>query len=323
MSWPRQGSHNSLENPKFERKSWISWVWGRACQEKFGGCPPPECSTTTNNPSQWHYVATRLMAHMGTCSPDEMNGLHWLWHQRAGLPIPATMLRHSISAIPGSTSAEGYASGHQRPRFQEVPEPASQTARHNSPRSHGGPPAAVGSPSGTHGSPLRPFAPRWDQGSRHAPGMRNRTPDRYQEARNPDQSRRRSRTQHPPQHGELSSMRVRTEAVEAPTTRRPDRHRLPPIPCTGPRGLAPTGRTSPPFPRRPSERNRQRSILAPTRQQTVNRARLPPPSQSVRPVRCRGDGTPRTRGQRDLQQTSNPNRGWGDEPSKALLARRA
>ena len=28
MSWPRQGSQNSLDNPEFERKSWISWVWG-------------------------------------------------------------------------------------------------------------------------------------------------------------------------------------------------------------------------------------------------------------------------------------------------------
>ena len=43
MSWPRQGSQKTLENPKFEFKSWISWVWGRACQGKLGGCPPPEC----------------------------------------------------------------------------------------------------------------------------------------------------------------------------------------------------------------------------------------------------------------------------------------
>ena len=46
-------------------------------------------------------------------------------------------------------------------------------------------------------------------------------------------------------------------------------------------------------------------------------ARPPPPSRSHRPVRCRGDGTLRTRGKRDAQQTSNPNRGWGDEPLKA------
>ena len=46
MSWPRQGSQNSLEKPKFERKSWISWDWGRACQGKLGGCPPPNLFTT-------------------------------------------------------------------------------------------------------------------------------------------------------------------------------------------------------------------------------------------------------------------------------------
>ena len=58
-------------------------------------------------------------------------------------------------------------------------------------------------------------------------------------------------------------MRVRTEAVEAPTTRRPNKHHLPPIPGAGPRGPTPSGRTSPPFPRWPSERDRQRSTQAP------------------------------------------------------------
>ena len=32
---------------------------------------------------QWHYVATRLIAHMGPYNRDEMNGLNWQWHQRA------------------------------------------------------------------------------------------------------------------------------------------------------------------------------------------------------------------------------------------------
>ena len=43
MSWPKQGSQHFLEKPKFEKKSWISWDWGRACQGKLGGCPPPKC----------------------------------------------------------------------------------------------------------------------------------------------------------------------------------------------------------------------------------------------------------------------------------------
>ena len=46
---------------------------------------------TMNHPSQWHYVATWLMAHMGAYSPDEMSGLHYQWHQRAALRIRAGM----------------------------------------------------------------------------------------------------------------------------------------------------------------------------------------------------------------------------------------
>ena len=155
---------------------------------------PHSPPTTMDLPSQWHYLATRLMAHMGTYSPDEMNVLHWLWHQRVALRIRTAMQRHNIWAIPGSPGYQGHASGHRRPRFKELLEPPRQTARHDSPRYHQGPPAGVGSPSGTHGSPLRPFAPQRDRGSPHTPGMKGRTPDRHQKARNPDQCRRCSRT---------------------------------------------------------------------------------------------------------------------------------
>ena len=161
----------------------------------FGYRTAPQAPPTTmDHLSQWHYVATQLMAHMGTYSPVEMNGLRWLWHQRAALRIRATMQRHNIWAIPGSPGSRGHASGHRRPRSQDVPEPPRQTARHDSPRRHQGPPPGVGSPSGTHGSPLRAFAPRMDQGSPHAPEMKGATPDRHLEATNPDGSRRGSRT---------------------------------------------------------------------------------------------------------------------------------
>ena len=69
--------------------------------------------TTMGHPGQWHYVATRLMAHMGTYSPDEMKGLHWLWHQRAALRIRTAKQRHSIWAILGSPGYKGQAWGHQ------------------------------------------------------------------------------------------------------------------------------------------------------------------------------------------------------------------
>ena len=74
---------------------------------KFGhrtGHTPP---ATMDHPGQWQYVATRLMAHMGAYSPDEMNGLHWQWHQRAALRIRATMQDHDIWEVPGSPGYQG------------------------------------------------------------------------------------------------------------------------------------------------------------------------------------------------------------------------
>ena len=55
--------------------------------------------TTMEHPSQLHYVSTRLMAQMGTYSPAEMNRLHWQWHQRRALRVPAAMQRHNIWSI--------------------------------------------------------------------------------------------------------------------------------------------------------------------------------------------------------------------------------
>ena len=109
---------------------------------------------TMDHHGQWHYVATRLMAHMGAYCLDEMNGLDWQWHQRAALRIRTAMQRHNVWDIPGSPGYQGHASGHRRPRSQEVPEPPMQAARRNSPGRHQGPPPGVGSPSGTYRSPL-------------------------------------------------------------------------------------------------------------------------------------------------------------------------
>ena len=86
---------------------------------RTGHTPP----ATMDHPGQWRYVATRLMAHMGAYSPDEMNGLHWRWHQRAALRIRTAMQDHDIWDIPGSPGYQGHTSGHRRPRSQDVPEP--------------------------------------------------------------------------------------------------------------------------------------------------------------------------------------------------------
>ena len=154
-------------------------------------------SATMDHPGQWHCVATRLMAHMGAYSLDEINGLHWQWHQRAALRIRAAMQRHNIWDIPGSPGYQGHASGHGRPRSQDAPPLSKQVARRNSPERQQGPLAGIGFPSGTYRSPLRPFAPRRGQGSPDTSGMQGDTPEQHQETRNPSRSRRRSCTPHP------------------------------------------------------------------------------------------------------------------------------
>ena len=158
------------------------------------GHTPP---ATMDHPGQRHYVANRLMAHMGVYNPDEMNVLDWQWHQRAALRIRATMQEHNIWDIPGSPGYQGHDSGHQRPRSQDVPEPSSQAARRDSPERPRGPPPGMGAPSGTYRSPLQPLSPQRGPGSPHTSGMQCVTPEQHQETRNPGRSRRRSRTPPP------------------------------------------------------------------------------------------------------------------------------
>ena len=83
-----------------------------------------------------------------------MNGLHWEWHQRAALRIRTAMQQHNIWDIPWFPGYQGHASGHQRPRSRDVPEPPRQAVRRNSPERQRGPPAGMGSPSGMYGTPL-------------------------------------------------------------------------------------------------------------------------------------------------------------------------
>ena len=160
---------------------------------RTGHTPP----ATIDHAGQWHYVATWVMAHMGAHSSDEMNGLHWQWHQRAALRIRATMQDHDIWEICGSTGYQEHAPGLRPPRSQDVPEPPRRAARRNSPECPLGPPPGVGSPSGAYRSPLQPFAPRRGPGGPHASGMQGGTPEKRQVTRNPGRSCRRSRTPPP------------------------------------------------------------------------------------------------------------------------------
>ena len=129
----------------------------------------------------------------GAYSPDEMNRVHWQWHQRALQRIRTAMQRHNIWApwVPGLPGTRLRPPATTVPRAPAAPRPA---ARRTSPGRHQGPPPGVGSPSGTYRSPLRLFAPRRDQGSPHTPGVHGSTPERHQETRNPGRSQRRSRT---------------------------------------------------------------------------------------------------------------------------------
>ena len=271
---------------------------------------------TMDHPSQWHYVATRLMARFGAASTDKMNGLHWLWHQRAALRIRTVMQKDNIWAIRGSPGYRERASGHRRPRFEEVPRPPRHAARHNSPGRHQGALPGVGSPSGTYRSPSD-SSPRGGTEAALTPQGCRATCQSGTRRQGTLAAPGAAAARRLPQHGESSSKRAWTEAMEVPRTQASNGHRLPPIPNGGPRGPAPSARTSPPFPRQPSELNRQRSTQTPTRQQTVRPARPPPPSQGRRPACCQGNGTPRTHGQGDPRPTNGPNRGWGDKPLNA------
>ena len=128
---------------------------------------------TMDHPCQWHYVATWVMAHMWAYSPDGINRLHWLWHQRAALRIRATMQEHNIWAIPGSPSSQKHALGHQRPRSQEVSEPTRQTASHSPPETPPGATTWCGFPPRHTGKPPPTSCPG-DEGrdTRLAPGSK-------------------------------------------------------------------------------------------------------------------------------------------------------
>ena len=159
----------------------------------FGHRTGHTAPATMDHRGHWHYVATRLMAHMGAYSPDEMNGLHWQWHQRAALRIRATMQDHDISEIPGhrATKDTPQATGGRGAKTSQSP--PGKGARQNSPERPRGPPPGMGSPSGTYRSPLQPFAPQRSPGSPHTSGVQGGTPKQRQETRNPGRSRRRSR----------------------------------------------------------------------------------------------------------------------------------
>ena len=58
MSWPRQAFQNTLDNPEFEWKTWISWVWEfevvHAVKGSFEDALPPNASLHPEGDSSQH-----------------------------------------------------------------------------------------------------------------------------------------------------------------------------------------------------------------------------------------------------------------------------
>ena len=136
--WQSVSNGCLLRSPATSRREPAPWQTSHSAIRR--GTGPP---ATMVNPGEWHYVATRLMAHMGAYSPDEMNRLQWQWHQGAALRTCTAMQRHNVWDIPGSPGYQGHAPGHRRPRSKEIPEPPRQAARRNPLERHQGPPPGV------------------------------------------------------------------------------------------------------------------------------------------------------------------------------------
>ena len=266
------------------------------------GHTPP---VTMDQPGQWHYVATRLMAHMGAYSPDEMNGLHWQWYSAP----PCASVRPCRTMVSGksldhlATKDIRQATGGQGPRTsRSLPGRRHAETPRNAHRVHhpgGVPPLA-------HTEAPCDRSPRG--GARVVPTPRGCTAARRNSAKrqgtlaNPVAAAARRL----PQRSESSSMRIWTGNTGAPATLTPGDHHLPPTPGAGPRGPAPNRRTSPPSSRQSSANDRQRFTRTPTRRRKKHPARLPPPSRDQRPTHCREDHTPRTPDQKSLRPTQAP-----------------
>ena len=136
---------------------------------------------TMEHSSQWRYVATRLMAHMGAYTPNDLDGLHWRWHHRAALRIREALIRHHIWTIwtphPRGQAAPGRTTGHQRQRSPTTQGHRRQVSRTSPSQGLQGLPSAMGPPYSPQRSPLRPFAHQGpDHGREHTPRMETRRP---------------------------------------------------------------------------------------------------------------------------------------------------
>ena len=126
----------------------------------------------------------------------------------------------------------------------------------------------------------------------------------------------------PPQRDESSSMRIWTGTTGAPATPTLGEHHRPTSPDAGPRGPAPSRRTSPPFSRRSSASGKQRFKRTLARRRAKRPAHPPPPSRGQRPIRYREDHEPRTRDQGSPRPTPALRKGRGGSPPRSPEAAR-
>ena len=118
-------------------------------------------------------------------------------------------------------------------------------------------------------------------------------------------------------------MRIWTGTTGAPATPTLGEHHQPPTPDAGRRGPAPSGRTSPPFSRRPSASGKQRFKRTLARRLAKRQAHPPPPSRGQRRIRYREDHTPRTRDQGSPRPTPALRKGRVGRPSPQSRSRQA
>ena len=92
------------------------WRTSNSTTVRGDTCRPP----TMEQPNQWRYVATCLMAHMGAYTPDDLNRLHCWWHHRAALRIPEAPIQQIIwtirTPLPWGPPTPDRGTGHQRQR---------------------------------------------------------------------------------------------------------------------------------------------------------------------------------------------------------------
>ena len=312
------------------RIRWVLSSWSRHLAEgtrtmadvTFGhrtGHNPP---TTMDRPDQWRYVATRLMTHMGAYSPDEMNGLHWLWHQRAALRIRAAMQDHisGTSLDHRATRDTPQATGSRGPKMSRSPPDRRRAETHRN--THGVHRPVEVPPLANIAAPSR-RSPH--EGARAVP-----TPRGCKATRRSSAKKRgtladpvAAAARRPPQRDEFSSMRIWRGTTGAPATPKLGEHHRPPTRDTGPRGPAPSGRTSPPFSRRPGGSGKQRLKRTLARRRAKRPAHLPPPSRGQRPIRYREDHAPRTRDQGSPRPTPTLRKGRGGQRSPQSGSRQA